>query len=251
VLGRIKEDRSWQWAAYGKHPTVKDYFKVCYEFPSLRGFSGWMEKGFQILCSRRGKREGGSAWRFWGREGLKGKILCGTMRDSSDSLGRPYPLLIIGAGPMEEWENNWDLLPYACENSWGEMELLALSRFADIRGVEAGVRNIRPPAPDWSGFVSRREQFQMVAHGDLKTLAKNTLLQPASKQGYINLDRKGEISFSETIGLYHFLLKSRDSNPPHIIFLGGNGDGRYLVYFRRSLVSSDFINLWTIGSEVP
>ena len=46
-------NHSWQWGAYGKHPVAKDYFKLGKEFPLGKGFSDWVEKGYQIITSRK------------------------------------------------------------------------------------------------------------------------------------------------------------------------------------------------------
>ncbi len=244
-MGRVKEMLPWQWAAYGKHSAAKDYFKVCYEFPSFRSYSGWIEKGFQALSARRRTGETSGVWRFWGREPLQGHIACGILRDSSDSIGRPYPLLIIGAGPLRGWEGNWDLLPWVCRSSWETMESLALTRFDDIRSFEAEVQALRPPASDWSEYIVWRERFQSLDRQRIRTLERNVSLKYGAAKGYIDIDGKECGSKDEMIGICHFLLKVHFPTSPNIVFTGERGGRDYLVFFRRPLVSTDFIGLWS------
>ena len=47
MLEGLRSERRWQWAAYGKHPAARDYFKVGQGFPLVDSFSGWVENGYQ------------------------------------------------------------------------------------------------------------------------------------------------------------------------------------------------------------
>ena len=91
----------------------------------------------------------------------KGFLACGLLRDSSDSLGRPYPLLIIGSGSLQGWEERWDLLPLACERSWEQMESIATGTFLDFEHLQEEVRRIEPPRPQWSGFSEVQQEFSV------------------------------------------------------------------------------------------
>ena len=66
------------------------------------------------------------SWRFWAKGANKKALVCGVARDSSDSVGRPYPLLVVGTGPLADWEDEWELLPAACENTWNQMDVMFL-----------------------------------------------------------------------------------------------------------------------------
>jgi hypothetical protein len=41
MLGLIKSDPNWRWAARGKHPSVKDFFSIGLEFQLAANFSEW------------------------------------------------------------------------------------------------------------------------------------------------------------------------------------------------------------------
>jgi type VI secretion system protein VasJ len=47
---------------------------------------------------------------------------CGLGRDSSDSIGCPYPLLIMGEGRLKGWEKRWSQLPVQLNRTWKRME---------------------------------------------------------------------------------------------------------------------------------
>jgi type VI secretion system protein VasJ len=94
----------------GKHPTVMDYFQLGSSAPLVNAFAVWAENGYQKLVAKNRKRTAFCSWRFWAKGMRKGYIACGLGRDSSDSAGRPYPLMIMGIGTLAGWEENWDLL---------------------------------------------------------------------------------------------------------------------------------------------
>ena len=147
----IREDgQDWQWAAFGKHPTAKDYFRLGEETPFVEGLFGWVENGYQLLTARENGSPDFCSWRFWAREAGKNTLVCGVLRVSSDSLGRPYPLVIMGSGTLKNWQENWDLIPLAAERTWRQIEYLAANLFTDFKKLEDEIRTIRPPEADWS-----------------------------------------------------------------------------------------------------
>ena len=53
MLGIGESDQNWRWAAFGKHPVARDFFRVGPDFPLIKGFSDWVENGYQILTSKK------------------------------------------------------------------------------------------------------------------------------------------------------------------------------------------------------
>jgi type VI secretion system protein VasJ len=100
MLGSIKLKHSWEWSATGKHPAALDYFQLGSKAPLVNAFAGWIEDGYQKLLTR--KRTGSTfcSWRFWAKGIRKGYIACGVGCNSSDSAGRPYPLMVMGIGRL-------------------------------------------------------------------------------------------------------------------------------------------------------
>lgn len=251
MLGLVKSKRSWNWAALGKHPVAKDYFRVGSENPLLKAFSDWVEKGYHMLGSKLNYSSNCYSWRFWTRGSKKNSIVCGVGRDSSDSLGRSYPLLIIGTGPLQNWEDHWDLLPLACEKTWSNIEHLTTRRFLDFKQMEDGVRIIKPPYPNWSEFTNQRgSRFERSSdnrlfHQDFRNLKENIDNLTKKTEFFIPIDSVSTNDPVALVDLWHSFLKSRISVIPNAIFIGGVPNETYLGVFKRPLVPPDFVRLWS------
>lgn len=250
MLGTIKSERHWQWAAYGKHPSARDYFKVGQNFPLLNVFSDWIEKGYQVLAAKNIPAQRVCFWRFWTRESRRQNIICGVVRDSNDGLGRPYPLLIIGTGPLKGWEKLWDLIPFACEKTWRQIEYLSTQMFEDFKRLESEVQNIRPPYAEWSGFIKKREDFVEVNSPGLRELESRASSLSEKAECFIRLDQGPFHDQFEMISLWHFLFKLRGKTVPNSVFMGGTVEKAYIAFFKRPLISSDFIKLWSVSTEL-
>ena len=230
------------WAAYGKHPAIKDYFRVGQDFPLLRVFSGWVENGYKQYSKSNGNAMH-NAWHFWAR-GASGKsIVCGLVRDSSDGIGRNYPLLIIGAGPLSQWEENWDLLPLACEAVWRDIERLSVQDFTDLKKLEAEIMSLRQPQFQWQEFKSKKNLFLDDSGGEQNVTAFAT----DGKESFIPLEQISLQNRNLLISHYHALFKSSVRAIPSLVF-AGESRGRFFVkFFNRPLTPTDFVSLWNAG----
>ena len=107
MLGSVK--KTWNWIGSGKHPAAGDYFKVGQFTPVLDAVAGWLENGFGRWIEARKEASGSpysqNSWRFWIRGPKTDCLVVGVVKDSSDSLGRPFPLLIAGAGLLLLWNH--------------------------------------------------------------------------------------------------------------------------------------------------
>jgi type VI secretion system protein VasJ len=249
MLERLRPERRWQWAAYGKHPAAKDYFKVGQNFPLLNSFSEWIESGYEKVASKNNPAGMRRSWRFWTREARRENVVCGVLRDSTDSFGRPYPLLIMGSGPLVGWVNEWDLVPLACENTWGQIEYLSTKTFSDLKRLEEEVQNIRLPSAEWSELAKRRESFKGLTSEELSHLNGQASSLSESMERFICLDQGLSHDQFELIGLCHLLVKTRTEIVPNVIFMGGTLEKTYCAFFRRPLTPSDFIQLWSVPAE--
>ncbi len=248
-----RSKNAWQWGASGKHPVGKDYFRVGPEAPFLNAFSDWVENGYGKLNAERGSSRVYNSWRFWAKGAKKGCLLCGVGRDSSDSIGRPYPFLILGEGPLKGWENHWDLLPFAFEKIWAQMEYLATGRFVDFRQMEDEVRGIGSPNPGWTDFESQRaqvpeqepafeEQYRWYC-GQIESLKEK-------QEIFIPLKTGEPGAYPDSVNLLHFLLKKIHRGAvPNSVFMGGGPDRISLAVFMRPLVPADFVRLWSVSTE--
>lgn len=241
MLGIIRSKRAWKWTACGKHPVAKDYFMMKTDDPLLRAMANWMENGYKNLGPKRDHSQGIYAWHFWAKGLKKESLVCGFVRDSSDLTGRPYPLLIMGAGYLKGWSANWDLLPYICENVWSQMDYLAARRFMDLKQLENSVRIIQPPSPEWNDAAYTRSKAVSRNHKEFEDRAAG-LAKKA--ECFIPFD-SGVGNVTEQLGQWHTALKAHAKNIPNAVFSGGASGKLCLAVFNRKLTISDFARFWS------
>jgi type VI secretion system protein VasJ len=254
MLGVMRTEPTWSWAACGKHPAARDFFRIGQDLPLVQNFSEWAAKGYQVLTSHSIAGKNPRSWRFWARGGPKGTLVCGLIRDSSDSLGRCYPLLIMGSGPLQDWEDSWDLLPFACEKTWNEIEYISARIFEDFDIFKKSVENIELPQPRWKDFREKRKaapggkaiSYPPDLPNDDGNLERQVRLLSDNAEGMVSLDQKPFRDQLEVVGCIHALLKRHTTIAPSAVFVGGTVDKSFLALFRRPLLTADFVRLWSI-----
>lgn len=239
MLGRVKAERVWQWGAYGKQPWARDYFKIGTGFPLLNSFADWIEKGYNTVVCRNNPADKQRSWRFWTRDARQDHVVCGVVRDSVDAVGRPYPFLMIGSGPLDGWDKKWEFLPFVFNNVWGQVEYLSTRMYGDSRVFEAEVSSIRPPVPEWPGYGE--ERGRLIAEADVNAAAAQ--FSGRETEGFLRMD-DGASDYFKAISLYHEAMKRRSEAPPNAVFMGGTLGRTYFVHFRRPLTTADFTRLW-------
>lgn len=253
MLGTTDTTAHWRWAAFGKHPAAADYFRLGVDSPFVEGLTKWVESGYRLLAERVEQPSSFCSWRFWGRGYGKDGLLVGVVRVSSDSLGRPYPLLIMGSGPLEGWEVRWDLLPFACEQSWCQIEYLATNTFHDLKKLAQELQTIRPPTSDWDELASRRQGLNRLGSPvdpyasflDLPELERLAAAHGGKGELHVSLDR-GPVNDKITlVSLWHLLTKGGAKGVPNALFMGGTLERSFLAFYRRALAPGDFLHLWS------
>lgn len=251
-----ENEKYWQWAAFGKHPTAKDYFRLGDETPYVEGLFGWVENGYQLLTTKESAAPEFCSWRFWAREAGKNSLVCGVVRVSSDSLGRPYPLVIMGAGPLGAWQNNWDLLPFSGERTWRQIEYIASNLFTDFKKLEEEIRTIRAPDGNWPELNRKRQELNQLGSPidpyasflDYRELKKTAAAHAENAEVFISLDRGPCHDKITHVSLWHLLSREASKSLPCALFMGGTLDRAYLSVFRRPLKTADFVQLWLVSS---
>jgi hypothetical protein len=248
VLGSIKAKSLWEWSAMGKHPVAMDYFQLGARAPLVNAFGAWIENGYQKVVSPTRNRVGFHSWRFWARGIQKGHIACGVARDSSDSTGRPYPLLIMGIGKLPGWEENWDLLSFLFEEKWSQIEYIASRRFADLRQLESEISRIQLTAEDWAGCPNHMPEKKGYPYlsSDVQKAAEALL---ARNECYVSINSEQGSDTALVARYWNCAVKSRVNIVPNAVFMGGIPEKSYLAIFTRSLTSSDFAQLWSVSFE--
>jgi type VI secretion system protein VasJ len=255
MLGSIKLKHSWEWTAMGKHPAAIDYFRLGSNAPLVNAFAGWIENGYQKLLSRNRTGSTFCSWRFWAKDIRKGYIACGVGRDSSDSAGRPYPLMIMGVGTLSGWEENWHLLTFALEDTWKQIEDITSGRFADLKQLETDISMIKLPSRQWSAFADSRlkDDNQDNDHGKnmmphrSREIEKSTGMLLENHELFVAIDDDQDCNSLTMAGHWMGCLTSRMDIVPNAVFLGGVPEKSYLAIFNRSLNTGDFVRLWSVS----
>jgi type VI secretion system protein VasJ len=253
MLGSVASPQYWRWAAHGKHPAAGDYFRLGDDLPLLQAFAGWARQGYGASAARGNGSTGFRSWRFWARGAAKGQLVGGLLKDSTDSHGRAFPLLLVGTGPLAGWEAQWDLVPLACEGSWSQMERLSTRGYGSLREFETEIQRLRGPSPEWSMFQAQREEIKEIARtggGAMPTLQLDDLEKRAaslSRQSDILIpltERPADDQFA-LVGLWHSLLRAGGECVPNVVFMGGTQEAAFMVLLQRALTPDDFVQLWS------
>jgi type VI secretion system protein VasJ len=250
VLGITRTERRWQWAAYGKHPSAKDYLRLGQYFPMGRSFSDWVEAGYQGLGNRSNPVAHFYSWRFWTKEARRENVVCGLVKDSADSLGRPYPLLLIGSGPLKGWDACWDLVPLALESVWSQMEYLSTMPLNDVKRLENVIESIRPPVADWAILERRRADLSGLEPAILADLEAKAASLFEKAECFAPIEQQPAIDHFALIARCHSAVKARTESVPSAVFMGGTIDTSCVALYKRPLLSSDFVHLWSLGRGV-
>jgi type VI secretion system protein VasJ len=145
----------------------------------------------------------------------------------------------MGTGLLNGWEDHWDLLPFACERTWNQIEYLAAFAVNDLKKFELEVQQIRPPHPGWPDFEMKR--------GELKEMESQIPFRPDQPEFLIDLKMNSNRDHLTQVCHYHSLIRSRIKTAPNAIFIGGTLERTWLSLFRRPLQSSDFVQLWSVS----
>jgi hypothetical protein len=234
-----------------------DYFQVGHVAPLAQAFAAWIESGYQKLLARNHAGRKFHSWRFWARGIRKGHIACGVGRDSSDSAGRPYPLLIMGTGTLSGWEENWDLLTFLFEGIWSQIEYLASRPLADLKQLESEISRINMPIEDWSALATQGLRGSGSSHGHdqnghtgaFSAIGRAAEALLTHSEFLVSIDSHLDGDASSLVGSWTRALKSRTNIVPNAVFVGGIPEQSYLALFTRSLNSTDFERLWSVSSE--
>ena len=256
MLGSIRGKTAWQWTVCGKHPVAKDYFQAGSDAPMLMAFSDWVDKGYQLLNDKRRDSSLMNLWRFWAQGVKKDIVVCGIGKDSSDQIGRPYPIVVMGTGGLAGWKKHWDLLPFALEKIWTQMEYLSSKKYIDFRQLEEDMRIIRPPEPLWSEYAEdRRKRYDSTASPDgavpWDVLELRRQVSVLTRQPEVIAPIKMDASSDPItpVGLWHTLLKDSAKAIPNAVFIGGVGGQTNLAAFMRALSPNDFVRIWSAGTN--
>lgn len=259
MLGSVKTVNDWQWAAYGKHPTVRDYVSLGDHLPLVKTLSTWIDKGFEVIRARTGGAPRYCSWRFWAGGSGGDALTCGLLRDSRDGAGRPYPFLVLGSGSLNRWKDHWELLPFVCERAWNQMEQATVRTYESLRGLEDAIQQVAPPALQWSEYEKQREglwELQDPSENRRFREARTAIEQQVgtvcnAPEFYVSLQPWPQFDPMAVVSCWHSLLKTQQAATPNVVFMGGSPTSVSLVIYKRPLTTDDFVRLWSEDASLP
>ncbi len=254
MLGLGKDKSEWRWAACGKHPLGKDYFRFDVGSPLQSAFASWVDQGFSSLPEGPDIRRTICFWRFWAKGAKKGQLACGLLKASSDGIGRPYPLLIVGTGSLNGWEKHWELLPRVMENIWQNMEYIAARRFDHLHELEEAVRQMRAPGdirPQGASrdFLDPHNSRLADITGSADGMAYDAGRLKSGQEVWIPLDDKAPVEASRLPVIWGSYFKRHGVDAPRAFFIGGPPGKTFVAIFSRSLQPRDFVHFWAAGKK--
>ena len=226
--------------AFGKHPVAGDFISAGDSLPVLNAFATWVEKGYQSLKTAPSL----PPFQFWAK-GLKKNLILGSLHDSSDRMGRKFPLMFIGTGTLKQWEKNWEWLPWMGEKSWRRIDYMACRRYADLRSLQTDTTAIPAPEPRLSRDAMPPADDAMPPTAPCYPPMDNVLSQ---------LNQKGSAAFHmemdhqphpyDASGHMHSLLK-KAMGPvvPNAVFTAQTAGKLSMVVFTHPLAVEDFSSI--------
>ena len=255
MLGLGKLKNTWDWAICGKHPVARDYLRIGLTTSLLAAFESWVEKGFRKLRNH-SSAQSVNFLRFWAKGVRKGNLICGFGKNSSDSIGRQYPLLIMGDGFLDGWEEDWNLLHHVFEKTWYQIENIFSKNYGDLKDLENEVFTIENPDRYWLELKSKnRNRNEPGSSVNILTIQMNSdvirenVRHLSDKlEVHIPLDNQTTGNIFDTAGLWSSLIKTHTVSAPNAVFMGGVAEKHFLSVFLRPLNTMDFLQLWSVSS---
>lgn len=237
MLGSVKHKAGWIWFASGKHPAAKDFLEIGARDPLLQAFADWVAGGFRQWANRNDRKSAQNSWRFWTKSAHKQQLICGISRDSCDSFGRSFPLVVVGSGHLKKWQAHWEMLPLVLDKTWQQMEYLATKRQSDFSYLEHEVRLLPYPTENWAGLSGSTTETPLPLPPRIDR--SDPLV------GMMPLINVAQNELPGHLCMMHAALKKQSKQPPNAVFMGGIPEKSCLVTFNRPLRSDDFGTLWS------
>jgi type VI secretion system ImpM family protein len=242
MLGFKKLTRSWVWAACGKHPLADDYISVGTSTPFFEAFSDWVEGGYRSMAGS--KDQTICSWRFWTRGSDKDSVTCGILKNSSDRIGRPFPLLVMGTGVIRGGDRHERNLIPVLAMIWQQIEYTCSISHTDLETFAAQIADLKAPVADWDTVNGQLQT--LVAKNQDEIPVDDDVLSMLENDGYVRipLDSVPGNDEEQNAAVLYRQLISVAGTAASTVFWGGKPEASEMVIYLRPLVLDDFIRLW-------
>ncbi len=253
MLGLKNRKPAAAFFALGKHPAFNDYFSLNEPSTLSEAMTLWIETGVQekeknrkMLLRDKCETNGAiHTYRFWMQAGRREELALGIVRDSCDSLGRVFPLLIMAHGIVKEWYKSWHYIFQEWESVFRDLETAATSQYMDFQDFQARLKKIRfpetlaphPPYCDDTGcpaaLVTPESTLALFQHNQ----NQDAVCIPASSL------KIPDFSCDEKMVKKYFFSKPAI---PASMFFGGIPEAPILSIYNRPLRPKDFSDLFNL-----
>ncbi|MCP4672241.1 MAG: DUF2094 domain-containing protein [Desulfobacula sp.] len=246
MLGINTNSKEWQWSVYGKHPSFNDFLDYQTDNTLLHDLAMWVESGSKLLKKKNNLIY---SYRFWVRGIKKNDLICGIIKNSSDSIGRHYPLFITGHGTILGWAKDWDIVFMVFDSILRIFENLSAKRFNNFNDFKLNLYNTRFNSLQWENVKSIMTNSHKLDTLDILpgyyeiNQIKNSN-KPAKAEINIPINKNNPPGFLDTeTGLLKKMFK-KSVPVPDCVFIGGQPEQPVLKIFNRPLVPNDLMNLF-------
>jgi type VI secretion system protein VasJ len=134
-----------KWFVSGKHPMFADYFTIGDDTRLTMAFRKWVSSGYERFVNNKGQLKQDCSYRFWSKGDSDQSLVLGLLKSSTDSLGRPFPLLIIGTVHINDWQQRWPFLTRQLEPIWHMVDKKATDKYQTMQDIAKELAKIAPP----------------------------------------------------------------------------------------------------------
>lgn len=244
MLGSLAPAQSWHWSAVGKHPAAADYIYLNNVSVLTNALADWMAKGYDQIGRSDKQGQGPYSWRFWLQGAKKGNLICGLGRDSSDRIGRPYPLLLLGEGGLKKWEKQWQKLPECFLKTWQRLEYIAAQRYEDVNALSEALKSTPSPAVEHMKNGNDILSTEVGISG--AEISACRLQFEREGRALIRLADSSEADPAVAAAQWHAVLKGCSKVIPRAVFWGGTPRYTFLAVYQNALSTKDFVDLWSL-----
>lgn len=226
-------------AACGKHPAFIDYIRVNSALPLANALASWVDAGMTSSIADFKKNRGIHSFRFWTRGPHKQTLIVGIVKDSSDSLGRTYPLLITGQVFMKDMHRQWRAVFDRFGQVFRAFEEMTAARYDRFKEFETALSDVRFPKTENNTMNETSIFSDCLAAWSLKNGIDDHLILPMP----VFLE-KYQALFENNLNQGRGTTRTE---PPKALFIGGLPEHPLIAIYQRPLRSSDFCRLFDLS----
>ena len=236
-------DRRWlkpDVAACGNHPAFNDFIGINMTFPLANALASWVDAGVKAGTATDAKKARGiHSFQFWTRGSHKQTLIVGIIKDSGDSLGRIYPLLIMGQVYMKENNRQWPVVFDHFREVFRAFEEMTAARYNRFKEFETALFDIRFPEIDKGNMVKMSGFSDSLAAWSRKSRPDENLILPVP----VFLEQYQSHTDND-------LVQRRGGTriePPKAVFIGGLPEKPITAIYQRPLRTHDFCRLFDLA----